>query len=223
MTLRVAQILAGKLGDLGARVSLVRDKLEPVTKKRPDDFTALARKILAKAGVTAPAEDFAGPADLEKEKSLRWQKEILFYRNSEIRSRAEIVNKRLRPDVVVALHFNAEPWGDPAAPTLLEKNHLHVLVNGSYLPAELELDDERFEMMRQLLSRAYGEEVTLAERIAQAFVNRTRLPAYQYITDNVTPVGTSGYVYARNLLATRLYQCPVVYLEPVRHEQPRGF
>jgi len=30
----------------------------------------------------------------------------------------------------------------------------------------------------------------------------------------VTPVGTSGYVYARNLMATRLYRCPTVYLEP---------
>ena len=30
----------------------------------------------------------------------------------------------------------------------------------------------------------------------------------------MTQVGTSGYVYARNLVATRLYQCPVVYFEP---------
>ena len=27
-------------------------------------------------------------------------------------------------------------------------------------------------------------------------------------------MGASGYVYARNLVATRLYQCPVVYFEP---------
>ena len=43
----------------------------------------------------------------------------------------------------------------------------------------------------------------------------TKLPAYEYPTANtVTKVGTSGYVYARNLLATRLYRCPVVYCEP---------
>ena len=42
----------------------------------------------------------------------------------------------------------------------------------------------------------------------------TQLPPYQYTTENVTPVGASGYVYARNLVATRLYQCPVVYFEP---------
>ena len=43
----------------------------------------------------------------------------------------------------------------------------------------------------------------------------TGLPPYAYPTTNsTTKVGTSGYVYARNLLATRLYRCPVVYCEP---------
>jgi hypothetical protein len=43
----------------------------------------------------------------------------------------------------------------------------------------------------------------------------TGLPPYEYPTTNTTTkVGTSGYVYARNLLATRLYRCPVVYCEP---------
>ena len=38
---------------------------------------------------------------------------------------------------------------------------------------------------------------------------------YQYPTTlTTTKVGTSGYVYARNLVATRLYQCPVIYFEP---------
>src|ERR1700747_3319965 len=43
----------------------------------------------------------------------------------------------------------------------------------------------------------------------------TGLPPYEYPTTNsTTRVGSSGYVYARNLLATRLYRCPVVYCEP---------
>jgi hypothetical protein len=42
----------------------------------------------------------------------------------------------------------------------------------------------------------------------------TGLPPYHYKTENATPVGKSGYVYARNLMATRLYHCPTVYLEP---------
>jgi hypothetical protein len=88
-------------------------------------------------------------------------------------------------------------------------------VNGSYLESELELDDERFEMLRKLLSRAYEEELPIANAIAAAMAKETQLPAYEYPTaNNATKVGSTGYVYARNLLATRLYRCPVVYCEP---------
>jgi hypothetical protein len=98
---------------------------------------------------------------------------------------------------------------------LTDINHLHLLVNGSYLAEELEFDDERFEMIRRLLSRAYDEELPLADSIALALARETGLPPYAYPTTNsTTRVGTSGYVYARNLLATRLYRCPVVYCEP---------
>ena len=214
MTLRVATMLAGKLRSLGARVLFVREKSEPVTPFRPDDFKEAAREILKAGGTAAPREDFSGPDDPLREQTVRWQSEILFYRNSEIRYRARRVNSRLRPDLVLCLHFNAEAWGDERNPTLSDKNHLHLLVNGSYLPPELEFDDERFEMVRRLLSRVYDEEIKIADTVAPIMAKRTGLPPYQYTTDNVTRVGTSGYVYARNLVATRLYQCPVVYFEP---------
>jgi len=139
----------------------------------------------------------------------------LFYRYSEIRRRAALVNFKLHPDLVLCLHFNAEGWGDPTSPILTDINHLHLLVNGSYLADELEFDDERFEMIRRLLSRAYDQELPLADTIALTMARETRLPPYAYPTANsTTHVGTSGYVYARNLLATRLYRCPVVYCEP---------
>jgi hypothetical protein len=214
MTLQVAKMLAERLRALGARVSFVRDKTEPVTPFRPDDFKEAARAVLKAGGTENPRDEFDGPDDPQKEQTLRWQSEILFYRTSEIRERARRVNSKLRPDLVLCLHFNAEAWGDERNPTLSEKNHLHLLVNGSYGPAELESDDERFEMLQRLLSRVYDEEIKVADTAAAAMAKRTGLPPYQYTTDNVTRVGTSGYVYARNLVATRLYQCPVVYFEP---------
>lgn len=215
LSLKVARLLAAQLRNLGAKVSLVRSTSEPTTSKRPDDFSELARKILLKNGVPHPRADVLDPTDSEKEHTIRWQSEILFYRYSEIRRRAALVNFKLHPDLVICLHFNAEGWGDPARPTLTNQNHLHLLVNGSYLPEELEFDDERFEMVRRLLSRAYDEELPLADTIATAMARETGLPPYSYPTTNsTTKVGTSGYVYARNLLATRLYRCPVVYCEP---------
>jgi len=215
LALKVARLLAIRLKELGAKVFFVRNSAEPVTPKRPDDFKTLARKILIKNGVPRPRPDVLDPNDSEKEQTIRWQSEILFYRYSEIRRRAVLVNTKLHPDLVLCLHFNAEGWGDPNNPTLIDNNHLHLLVNGSYLKDELEFDDERFEMIRRLLSRVYDEELPAAEAVAASMAKDTGLPPYQYpTTQTTTKVGTTGYVYARNLLATRLYRCPVVYCEP---------
>ena len=215
LTLRVSKILAPQLRKLGAEVLFVRKTTEPVTPKRPDDFRSLARKILIKNGIPRPRTDAISPNDPEKEHTVRWQSEILFYRYSEIRRRAVLVNAKLHPDLVLCLHFNAEGWGDPKDPTLIDNNHLHLLVNGSYLQEELDFDDERFEMVRRLLSRVYDEELPLADSVADAMARETQLPPYQYpTTQTTTKVGATGYVYARNLLATRLYRCPVVYCEP---------
>ena len=215
LVLNVARLLAPRLRELGAKVFFVRNSNEPVTANRPDDFRELARKILIKNGVPHPRPDVLDPNDPEKEQTIRWQSEILFYRYSEIRRRAVLVNTKLHPDLVLCLHFNAEGWGDPNNPALIDANHFHLLVDGSYLQDELEFDDERFEMIRRLLSRAYDEELPLADTIAAAMARETKLPPYEYPTTNsTTRVGSSGYVYARNLLATRLYRCPVVYCEP---------
>ena len=168
--------------------------------------------------------DVLDPNDPEKEQTIRWQSEMLFYRYSEIRRRAVLVNTKLHPDLVLCLHFNAEGWGDPSKPTLIDNNHLHLLVNGSYLQEELDLDDERFEMIRRLLSRAYDEELPIADTVATSMAKATGLPPFQYPTTlTTTKVGSSGYVYARNLLATRLYRCPVVYCEPYVMNSKDGF
>jgi hypothetical protein len=214
MTLRVAKMLATKLRDLGATVTFVRSKEEPVTPLRAADFKVIARETLRAAGTEQPREKFDGPADPLREQSVQWQSEIFFYRNSEIRFRAKRVNSRLRPDLVLCLHFNAEEWGDERNPVLVDKNHLHLLVNGGYLEPELAFDDERFEMLGRLLSGVYDEEFAIAEKVAPALAKTTQLPPYQYTRDNATAVGTTGYVWARNLVATRLYQCPAVYFEP---------
>jgi hypothetical protein len=222
LTWQVAKTLAPKLRALGADVSFVRRHNRPTTPFRPDDFRELAKQVLAKTGVNEPRESYELD-DADKDKTIRWQSELLFYRQSEIRYRAKKVNMRLQPDIVICLHFNAEGWGDPTNPTLIDRNHFHVLVNGSYLPDEIAHDDERYEMLRRLLSRVYEEELPLADVMAAAFARETGLPPYQYTTDSVLKVGSSGYVYARNLLATRVFRCPVIYFEPYVMNSTEGF
>src|SRR5438128_8655443 len=104
LALRVARLLAPRLRQLGAKVFFIRNSEEPVTPKRPEDFILLAGKILIRNGVPQPRLDVLDPNDPEKEQTIRWQSEILFYRYSEIRRRAALVNCKLHPDRVLCLH-----------------------------------------------------------------------------------------------------------------------
>ena len=214
MTLRVAQMLVPKLHTLGADVFLVRNAAEPVTKDRPDTLREAARGQLALEGVNAPRENYHGMNDPGRASTVQAQSELLFYRISEIRARATLVNTQLHPDFVVCLHFNAEGWGDPERPEFVPRNHLHLIVNGCYSAGELHFDDQRLEMLLQLLSDTYPENVAVSASLAETLAAATKLPPYEYTTGNAVRVPESPYIWARNLLANRLYDAPVVFLEP---------
>ena len=196
MTLLVAKLLRPRLEALGADVSLVRDKPEPITDYRPESLMDAAREIQPDS-----------PQQLA---------ERLFYRTAEIRARAEKVNDELKPDLVLCLHFNAEAWGNPADPTLVDRHHFHLLVNGAYTDGEIALADQRHLAVRKIVEGIHDEEVALASAIATRFVRDTRLPPYLYEIDSKRAINidSNPYIWARNLLANRLYECPVVFLEP---------
>ena len=193
MTLWTARLLKPALEALGAQVFLVREGSEPVTATRPDDYSTLA--------------------------STPQQAELFFYRKAEIRARAEKVNRQIQPDLLVCLHFNAEPWGEPGKVTFTEVNHLHLIVNGHYDAAEMALDDVRYEMLERVLQRSEREELRLADAVSKALAAATGLPPYDYGAGHMAgnahrPLPENPYVWARNLMANRLYQCPVVFTEP---------
>ncbi|MBV9104417.1 MAG: N-acetylmuramoyl-L-alanine amidase [Verrucomicrobia bacterium] len=214
LTLRVAQILAPRLQSLGAKVTLVRSAPGPVTTIRPEGLKFQAEASLRERGVTKILRSYSGPDDPNREDSVPWEAERLFYRVDEIHARAKIVNEKIKPDLVLCLHFNAEPWGTPAHPVLASVNHLHLLINGAYSLSELGFDDERFAMLLKLLNRTYSEELSCSEFVARSMARLTGLPPYRYSSSNAKSVGNSGYVWTRNLLANRLYQCPVIFIEP---------
>lgn len=199
MTLRVAQLLAPLLRNLGAKVDLVRSKPEPITPLRPADLEPLA--------------DSTTRSDPE---ALRRFTEKLFYRTAEIRARAELINNTIKPDLVLCLHFNGAAWGDPANPTLVPATHFHILVHGAYTPDEVHLADQRYALLEKLLQRSHSEEVAVSKTVAQVFAEISKLPPYKYPEGgtNFQPIPGSPYLYARNLLANRLYNCPVIFMEP---------
>ena len=199
MTLHVAKLLQPLLEKMGAKVSLVRSTTDPVTPLRPD---------------TLPAVDI--DPSLTDPDALRRFAEKLFYRTAEIRARAELVNKTIKPDLVLCLHFNAEGWGNPNQPTLVPSTHFHILLNGAYTGDEVRLADQRFAMLEKLLQRTHEEETIVGKTIANTFAEISKLPPYTYnlAAGNVRPVAGNPFLYARNLLANRLYDCPVIFMEP---------
>jgi hypothetical protein len=216
MTLLVAKLAAPQLRALGAEVSLVRDASVPSSPFTMDALRPAARKELQLMAVASPRENYDGEHDPQKMNTVQWQAERLFYRIAEIHERARRVNEKIRPDLTVCIHFNAEDWHDPANPTFTPLEDLHVMVSGCFSAGELRFDDQRFEMLLRLLTRSHAEEIAAAAPIAKALADTTGLPPFTYLGHNAVRAGTSEYIWARNLLANRIYDCPVVYLEPYR-------
>ena len=139
-----------------------------------------------------------------------------FYVGAEIRARAAKVNA-LRPDLVVAVHFNAIGWAQGDAPTTLseltQETHAHILLNGSYGAEELADAHQRLAMLDRLLSGVHFLEAAYAEAFAASIADLTGLPPFAYGRPQAHRVNANPYAWTRNLLANRIYRCPVVYLE----------
>jgi N-acetylmuramoyl-L-alanine amidase len=202
MTLLVARLLKQRLETLGAQVSLTRSRSGATSPLRPNALKkAAAESLLEEGAACSPS-------------ALQHEAERLFYRVAEIRNRARLVNTQLRPDLVICLHFNAEEWGNPAHPVLSGQNHLHLLLSGGASKAELLHEDERFTMLVKLLGGSHAEELATSEAVARALASATGLPPFVYHGSKAIPASSNPYLWIRNLLANRLFECPVVYCEP---------
>lgn len=177
MTLETARLLKPLLEAQGARVTLVRDQLKPLTPYSLNNF----------------------------------RNPLLYYRTSEIRARAKLLNTTIQPDLAICLHYNATSSKIP-----LPGQHFHIILNGTYAASELANEDERFAMLQRLLSGVIVEEIPLAAHIAEVFSKATQLPPYTYPPYSKTSqnVALNPFLWARNLLANRLYMCPVIFMEP---------
>lgn len=200
MTLRVAKILERDLSLLGATVLLTRDTNNPVTEERVETLQEEARSYLVQRGAVPSSSLIASTA------------KKMFAISSEIRTRGEQLNARIQPDIALCLHFNASPWG--RRPSFRSSNHLHLLINGCYSRGEMSEDDTRFEMIMRIVQRVYHEELALADELSETMQKETRLPAFHYDGTNGMAVNDNEFVWARNLLANRVFFCPVVFFEP---------
>jgi N-acetylmuramoyl-L-alanine amidase len=207
LALSVALKLKSELQKKGAIVSLSREQNKPVSQKRPQDFKELAQTWFSRM------EWLQKLSEEERSKRIQKRQELYFYRVSEIMVRSEIIRKS-QPDLVLCIHLNAAPWPDPDNKSLVTRNDYHVLVNGCYMGGEVAYDNQRFEMIWRLVNRWADKERLIAEHMSQAFAQETGLPAFAYKGPNALKIGEVEGVWARNLLANRIYEAPVVFLEP---------
>lgn len=204
MNLEVASLLKGMLERSGAKVWLTRSGSEPLNGSEPSVFRDRAERELRLEGRPV------------NRATVQSESDRLLLQVAEIEARARMINERIRPDLVVCLHFNAEPWGSRSSPRFSARNHLHVLVGGSYLHDELDKAENRLDLIRRAAEGTHMVELPLARMVATHLAHETGLPPFSYGENSrvAAPDHRSPFVWKRNLLATRTFHCPVIYPEP---------
>lgn len=202
-------LLADRLEADGADIVWAKHGYEPVTDLRPDSLhrEAIAALALRPDTTKKISDEMAIQRMIDNEAAL------LFYRVAEIRARAEVVNKE-HPDLTICVHYNADDWGDPNHPTLIGNSRLVIFVNGAYEKSELAFDDMKYDLLRKLLDRDAPQEEKGCALVGQEMLDTLKYPAESYVggyfARHVTDVPS---VFARNLMASRLYHGPVIYCE----------
>jgi hypothetical protein len=228
LNLITCERLAERLQADGAEIIWAKHDYEPVTHLRPGDLHREAIAALAlpehasspRSGYT-PSFLFGLPLphaprfgnQAATEARIDNEAALLFYRVAEIRARGDVVNPQ-HPDLTICVHYNADDWGDPNDPKLVDRSQLVIFTNGAYEKSELAYDDYKYDLLRKLLDRTAVQEERGCALVGQAMLDTLKYPPENYpgtyFAHHVTDVPS---VYARDLLANRIYHGPVIYCE----------
>lgn len=133
---------------------------------------------------------------------------------AEMTARAAKVNAQKPFDCLLSIHFDARPWSRPDKAILTTApSKAHVIISGAYSSKELARDGDRILMLEKLLSGEGDTELTLAQILGKTIEERTGMGNGSYFSLNAAALPGHPYVWARNLMATRLYRCPAVLCE----------
>ena len=207
LNLRTCRLLAPLLEAAGAKVVWTHEGFEPTTPLRPSDLYPEAIDYLLQGSRGARLPRYSA------NRLIRWNAELLFYRSAEIQARARRVNEELRPDLTLCLHYNAAPWPGGRM-RLTSANRLVIFAHGSYTADELAFDDQKFRLFRKLLEDSSPVELGVGAAIAKQFRERWGFRPESYEGCGYAHASGSGpYVWHRNLIANRMFDGPVVFVE----------
>ena len=207
LNLRTCRLLAPMLEAAGAKVVWTHDGFEPTTPLRPADLYPEAITYLLQGSRGARLPRYSA------NRLIRWNAELLFYRSAEIQARARRVNEELRPDLTLCVHYNAAPWPGGRV-RLTSANGLVIFVHGSYTAEELAFDDQKFRLLRKLLENSTPVELGVGEAIGKQFRERWAFRPENYEGSGYAHASGAGpYVWHRNLIANRMFDGPVVFVE----------
>jgi len=225
LNLITCQRLAERLQADGAQIIWAKHDYEPVTHLRPADLhhEAIAALSLPRSASYTPSFLFGIPqphstraaSQSAIEERIDNEAALLFYRVAEIRARGDVVNPQ-HPDLTICVHYNADDWGDDPEhhPILTKQSRLVIFTNGAYEKSELAYDDYKYDMLRKLLDRTAVQEERGCALVGQSMLDTLKYPPESYpgsyFAHRVTDVPS---VYARDLLANRIYHGPVIYCE----------
>jgi N-acetylmuramoyl-L-alanine amidase len=207
LNLRVCRNLQKRLEEAGARVVWTHEGFHPTTALRPSDLYPEAIEYLLQGSRGARLPRYTA------NRLIRWNAELLFYRSAEISARARRVNEELRPDLTLCIHFNAAPWPGGRV-RLTSANRLVLFAHGSYTAEELAFDDQKFHLMRKLLEGSTPVELGVGAAIGERFREGWGFRPESYAGSGYShATGASPYVWYRNLIANRMFDGPVVFVE----------
>ena len=207
LNLKVCRILEQRLKEAGARVVWTHDGFEPTTSLRPADLypEAISYLLQGSRGARRPRTS--------ANRLIRWNAELLFYRSAEIQARARRLNEQLQPDLTLCIHFNAAPWPGGKV-RLTSANRLVLFAHGSYTADEIAYDDQKFHLMRKLLEGSTPLELGVGAAIGERFREGWGFRPESYAGSGYShATGASPYVWYRNLIANRMFDGPVVFVE----------
>ena len=207
LNLRTCRRLAALLEKAGAKVVWTHDGFEPTTPLRPADLYPEAISYLLQGSLGARLPRYS------VNRLIRWNAELLFYRSAEIQARARRVNEELRPDLTLCIHYNAAPWPGGRV-RLTSANGLVVFAHGSYTAEELAFDDQKFRLLRKLLENSTPVELGVGQAIGEQFQKQWGFRPENFEGSGYSHASGAGpYVWYRNLIANRMFDGPVVFVE----------